>query len=145
MVRAAELKTDALIKAMRVGDFYASSGVTLDDVTFANDTLSIRIKAEPGVAYTTRIVGTLEDYDQATREVPSPKDDPRPVRTSYSADVGKTLATLEGPVVNYALTGKELYARATITSTKPHPNPSYAGQMEMAWTQPVGWEKRVKP
>lgn len=143
MVRATDLKTEALIKAMRAGDFYASSGVTLEEVKFADRTLSIRIKAEPGVHYTSRIVGTLEDYDKATSEVESPKDDPHPTRTHYSADVGKTLATIEGPVVNYTLTGKELYARVTITSTKPHPNPSYTGQLEMAWTQPVGWEKRM--
>ncbi len=37
------------------------------------------------------------------------------------------------------LTGKELYIRAAITSSKPHPNASYPNQTEMAWTQPVGW------
>ena len=128
---------------MRAGDFYASSGVTLDDVKFENNTLRLRIHAEPGVSYSTRIVGTLEGFDQATHEVTSPKGDPHPSRTSYSSDVGKTLATIEGSAVDYPLTGKELYVRATITSTKPHPNPSYEGQLEMAWTQPVGWEKRV--
>jgi len=143
MVRAAELKTDALVKAMRAGDFYASSGVILDDVKFENGALKIRIHGEPGVTYSTRIVGTPEDFDQATHEVASPAGDPHPARTAYSSDVGKTLATIAGPVIEYRVTGRQLYVRATITSSKPHPNPSFAGQTEMAWTQPVGWEKRV--
>lgn len=143
MVRAADLSTPALIKAMRAGDFYASSGVTLDDVKFEDHTLRVRIHTAPGVSYTTRIVGTLEDFDPTTHDVNSPAGDPHPMRTSYSADIGKTLATIEGAVVDFPLTGKELYVRATITSTRPHPNPSYPGQLEMAWTQPVGWEKRV--
>jgi len=144
MVRAETLSAPALIKAVRAGDFYASSGVTLDDVGFDGKTLRIRIHAEPGVTYSTRIVGTLEDYDPATKEVASPKGDPHPFRTRYSPEVGRTLATIEGATVDYALKGKELYVRATITSSKPHPNPSFAGQAEMAWTQPVGWEKRVR-
>ncbi len=143
MVRTTELKTDAIVKAMRAGDFYATSGVTLDDVKFENNTLRIRIRTEPGVTYKTRIVGTLEDFDQATHEVSTPPGDPHPVRTAYSSDVGKTFATIEGPAIEYRLTGKELYVRATITSSKPHPSPSFPDQTEMAWTQPVGWEKRV--
>jgi hypothetical protein len=34
---------------MKAGDFYASSGVTLDDVFFKDGTLRIRIRAESGV------------------------------------------------------------------------------------------------
>lgn len=143
MVRAETLSAAALIKAMRAGDFYASTGVTLDDVRFDGGALRIRIRGEPGIRYTTRIVGTLGDHDQAPREVVSPTGDPHPVRTRYGSDVGGTLATIEGVVVDYRLTGKELFVRATITSSKAHPNPSFTGQMEMAWTQPVGWEKHV--
>jgi hypothetical protein len=143
MVHAAELKAGALIEAMRAGDFYASSGVTLDELAFKDGTLHLRIRGEPGVNYTTRIIGTLENYDHTVREVPSPQGDPHPVRLAYPADVGKTLATIEGTVVNYRLTGKELYIRALVTSTKPHPNPAFASQTEAAWTQPVGWERRV--
>lgn len=143
MVRAEDLSAASLIKAMRAGDFYASSGVTLEDVRHEDQALHIRIRAEPGVRYSTRIVGTLEDYDQATQEIASPKGDPHPFRTRHSPEVGRTLATIEGTTVDYPFTGRELYVRATITSNKPHPNPSFAGQTEMAWTQPVGWQKRV--
>lgn len=33
--------------------------------------------------------------------------------------------------------GDEIYVRARIVSTKPAPNPSYDGEVQMAWTQPV--------
>jgi hypothetical protein len=35
------------------------------------------------------------------------------------------------------LTGKELYVRAKIISTKAHPNPYQKGDVEVAWTQPL--------
>lgn len=144
MVRAETLSPEALIKAMRAGDFYASSGVTLEDVTFADGTLKIRIHADEGATYTTQIVGTAKDYDGTTQQVTLPASDPQPVRTTYSADVGKTFATVEGTEVSYTLTGKELYVRAVITSSLPHGNPSYQGQHQMAWTQPVGWKVQAK-
>ena len=38
---------------------------------------------------------------------------------------------------SYRLTGKELYVRAKVTSTKQHPNPFQKGDVEVAWTQPM--------
>jgi hypothetical protein len=140
MVHAPELRAESLIEAMRAGDFYASSGVSLDDVGFADGVLKIHIHPEKGASYTTRIVGTPINYDATTREIPSPEGDPNPVRLGYSDDVGKTFASIEGTEVSYHLTGKELYVRAVITSNLPHPNPSFEGQTQMAWTQPVGWK-----
>lgn len=141
MVRAPKLDAAELIKAMKAGDFYASSGVTLDDVSFTDGMLRIRIHAEPGVKYTTVIRGTLQGYDTATRDVATPKGDTYPTRKLYSDDVGKTLTTLEGTAITWKPTGKELYFRASIVSSKPHPNPTFEGQTEMAWTQPMGWRK----
>ncbi len=141
MVRAAELTADALVAAMKKGDFYASSGVLLEDVKLQDGSLHIRIKPESGVTYTTRILGTLKGYDSSTRSISTPPDskDPHATRLAYSADVGRTLAEIQGTEVNWKPTGNELYFRASITSSKPHPNPSYPGQKEMAWTQPMGW------
>jgi hypothetical protein len=53
------------------------------------------------------------------------------------------LATVKGATPAYQLTGDELYVRAIVTSTKPHDDPSFKGQLQQAWTQPVGWEIRV--
>jgi hypothetical protein len=141
MVRAAKLDADELVKAMKAGDFYASSGVTLDDVSFTNGALRLRIHAEPGVTYKTVIRGTLQGFDATTRDVKTPAGDTYPTRKFYSDDVGKTLAEIEGNEIVWQPSGKELYFRATVLSSKPHPNPSFKGQTEMAWTQPMGWKK----
>lgn len=141
MVRAAKLDADAIVKAMKAGDFYASSGVTLDDVSYTDGTLRIRIHAEPGVKYTTVIRGTLQGYDSTTKDVATPAGDTYPTRKFYSDDVGRTLATLEGTEIAWKPSGKELYFRASVVSSKPHPKPSFKDQTEMAWTQPMGWKK----
>lgn len=141
MVRAGELKPEALIKSMRAGDFYASTGVTLDDVSFQDGVLRLRIQAEPGATYTTKIVGTPKKFDQTVREIPTnAENDPQPLRKAYSTDVGKTFAEISGETVEYKLTGDELYVRAVVTSSRPHTNPTYENQKQMAWSQPVGWK-----
>ncbi|WP_051945918.1 hypothetical protein [Verrucomicrobium sp. BvORR106] len=144
MVRSESLETDKIIAAMRAGDFYASSGVTLQDVTFKDGVLKVQVEPQTGVTYTIKFVGTPVGFDKTTTTVKTPPDDFRPERIVYSADVGKTFATVEGPVAEYHLKGEELYVRAIITSNRPHPRPSYEDQSEMAWTQPVGWQSRLK-
>lgn len=138
MVHAAKLNAGSIIAAMRSGDFYASSGVTIDEISITDGTLHLRIHGEPGVSYTTRINGTPVNYDATTKVATMPAGDPHPTRNVYSDDVGRTFATMEGTEVTYKPTGNELYLRATIISTKPHVNPSYPGQVQMAWVQP--WE-----
>ena len=143
MVRADKLEADALVSAMQRGDFYCSSGITLDDVKFDQTTkkLSIKIKPEPGVKYTTEFHGTLRNYDRAVKEVPADPKDTHPIRLEYTADVGKVLAKSDSLTPEYQMTGEELFVRASITSTKTPVNPVWEGQTEQAWTQPVGWEK----
>ncbi|CAN5467409.1 hypothetical protein BH23VER1_BH23VER1_25810 [soil metagenome] len=144
-VRAPELEARALVSAMRAGDFYASTGVTLDAVSFDRDTgaLHLQIRPEDGVTFTTTITGTREGFDRTTTEIAPPEGDPYEKRLAYSEDVGATIATVEGESVTYTLAGDELYVRATVNSSKPHPNPSFKDQHEKAWTQPVGWKKRI--
>jgi hypothetical protein len=143
MVRSDKLEAGALIQALRAGDFYVSSGVTLDDVQFNNGKLTIGIQAKPGVTYTTQIIGTPVKYDATTTAVPSAPDDPQAVRNRYSDDVGMVFATVPGTEISYMLTGKELYVRAVVTSSEAPVNPVWATQKQMAWTQPVGWQSRV--
>ena len=47
------------------------------------------------------------------------------------------LAEVKGPVATYTLKGNEIYVRAKVISSKPHPNPSQRGDVESAWVQPV--------
>ena len=140
MVRSDKLEAGALIRALRAGDFYASSGVMLEDVRFNNGKLTIRIQAKPGVTYTTQIIGTRVEYDATTIAVRTAPDDPQAVRNRYSDDVGMVFANIPGTEFSYTLTGKELYVRAVITSSEAPVNPVWATQKQMAWTQPVGWE-----
>ncbi len=139
MVHAKKLEPNTLIEAMLRGDFYASTGVLLDDIRFdaGSRTLKFKIQSRPGVHYHTVFRGTLKNYDHAVKEVKSPEGDPHPIRLEYSADVGKVLAESDEAEPSYKLTGDELYVRATITSDAPHGNPVWPGQTEQAWVQPV--------
>lgn len=135
VVRAPELSAAALIKAMEAGDFYASSGVRLKDVTFTNNTLSIHIDAEEGVTYTTQFIGTRKDFDRTS--TPGVSLIGKRITRQYSDDIGKVLSVAEGPRADYSLAGNELYVRAKIISSKPKQNPHAPGETEAAWTQPL--------
>jgi hypothetical protein len=141
MVRARHLTPESIIRAMKAGDFYATSGVVLRDVRYEHDTgrLSIEIQGECGVRYTTRFVGTPRGTPLAGRDRLDKKGEPLATTKKYADDVGKTFSAVTGTRATYQLTGQELYVRAIITSTRPHRDPSQKAQVEQAWTQPVGW------
>lgn len=142
MVRADRLDANALVEAMQRGDFYASTGVTLSDVQFDRQTrrLSLKIQGQPGVKYVTEFRGTPKNYNRAVKEVPAPADDNHPVRLQHSEDVGRLLASSDSLEPAYQMTGDELYVRAVVRSDRVMANPATPGQLQQAWTQPVGWE-----
>lgn len=118
MVRAQQLEGNAIVDAMKRGDFYASSGVTLGDVQRGKKEYRVEIDAAAKTSYTTRFIGTR-------------------VAGEGLGDVGEILLeTSENPAI-YAYSGDELYVRAVVVSSKDHPNPYAAGDKEMAWTQPI--------
>lgn len=112
-VWATELSEAALIGAMKAGDFYASSGVTLQVVSRGPKRYLVDIEEEEGVTYTTRFIGVLEGSEE-------------PV---VLAETGEDPAA-------YDYTGEELFVRAVVTSSEDHPDPYAAGDKEAAWTQP---------
>jgi hypothetical protein len=57
MVRAARLEADALLDALERGDFYASTGVVLDDVETTATSLTVRVKTETTSKYRIRFIG----------------------------------------------------------------------------------------
>lgn len=150
MVRATHLTPETLIRAIKRGDFYASSGVTLAAVDFDEKTGEFKLDieadgdADGDAEFTTTFIGTPVDYDAESK--PRVDSNGKPIRSSrkYSADVGKVLATVKGRRPTYKLTGKELYVRAVVTSSEPHKNASHKGQRKQAWTQPVGWQRHVE-
>lgn len=127
MVGADELNGDSLVEAMLDGKFYASSGVRLDRIHFdlSNGTLTLEIAAEDGIEYTTKFIGTRSDYDAAAEDT----------------GIGEVFVEMKGNSVSFKIPDDALYLRATVTSSKRHPNPSYPDQKEQAWIQPVGWSE----
>ena len=121
MVKSEKLSGDAIVKAMQAGDFYASSGVTLKELKRDQEKGELAFEIQPveGETYTTQIIGTHRGEG----------GDP--------GKVGVVLATVEGTSVSYKLGDDEWYIRATITSDKAHPLPSFKGQLKQAWTQPI--------
>ena len=114
MVRARSCTTRALLAAIERGDFYASSGVTLEDVSFDGAALAIEICGQAGADYVTEFIGTTK-----------------------TGEPGEILARARGLNPSYRLRGDELFVRATITSTLLAQNPVWKDQRRQAWVQPV--------
>jgi len=141
MVPATELTPEAIIQGLDTGRFYSSSGVTLQRVHYdpQSRVYQIDIAPDDGVEYVTEFIGTLKSYDRSVQPVRDQDGKELPVTRQYSTDVGKVLQRVEGVRASYRLTGDELYVRAVVSSSRKHQNPSWDGQLEQAWTQPVGW------
>lgn len=137
MVRSEHLTPESIIAAMNAGDFYCSTGTTLKDVAFANNTLTIQIEPEDGVTYTTQFIGTRQGYDPASEPVTDA--DGKAIRTTrrYSQDIGAVLTESEGTTARYTLKGDEIYVRAKIISSRVDVNSDVPGSLESAWTQPI--------
>lgn len=150
MVRATHLTPEYILKAIKAGDCYASSGVTLADVRYDRQsrTLSLAIEGVPGVTYETHFIGTLRGVDTSSQPTLDKSGKPpvdkkgKALRVSrrYSSDVGQVLAKSSGLSPQYQLKGNELYVRAVVVSSAAPAVISFAGQKQQAWTQPVGWE-----
>lgn len=137
MVRAEYLTPESIVLALERGDFYSSSGVTLESLTVTDSSLSFEIAAEEGVEYTTQFIGTREGYDPESEVIEDPDAPFIPVTRRYSDSIGEVLSEVTGRSATYTFTGDEYYVRATIVSSKPMENPYQAGDMESAWIQPV--------
>ena len=131
MVRAESLTPESIIMAMERGDFYASSGVAVDDIRLAKGKYSFRIQPEKGVTYTTWFIGTRKNFkssnDLAKRNSLKPAQ----------AGIGEILGQSQLLEPSYTFDGDELYVRAEIMSSKKMTNPYVAGEQERAWLQPV--------
>ncbi|MGM0546904.1 MAG: histidinol-phosphatase [Bacteroidota bacterium] len=115
-VKSQKLSPDSIIAAMERGDFYSTNGISLKEIDFNGEMLSIDIDAEEGVNYTTEFIGTHSDS---------------------TGDIGTLFKTEEGTEPAYTFSGGEIYIRAKITSDKKKENPYSEGEFEVAWVQPV--------
>jgi hypothetical protein len=57
VVRAAGLKADQIVSALAAGDFYASTGVELNDISVTASEMRIDIKRPQGSKQTTYFIG----------------------------------------------------------------------------------------
>lgn len=137
MVLAEALDPEAIVPAMERGDFYSTSGVVLSKVTSSDSGLSVEVKSEPGVEYKIEFIGTESGYDKSSEPVLDKNGKEVRATRRYSKDIGKVLAAHDGPSASYTFSGKEVYVRARITSSRKHSNPSEVDDYEQAWVQPV--------
>ncbi|WP_339751316.1 histidinol-phosphatase [Algoriphagus aquimarinus] len=116
MVLSESLEPASLVEAMERGDFYSSTGVTLESVDFDGKTLSVGVQPEQGVTYTIQFFGTKKSNPEAS---------------------GVLLKDEQGQKASYTLDADDMYVRAKIISSKLKENPYQLGDTEVAWTQPV--------
>jgi hypothetical protein len=114
MVQADSLNPKSLITAMESGEFYASTGVELKDLTLDNNTLSVEVNQETGVTYKIAFIGCKKG---------------KTVPEEFMSTVGNK--------ASFDLTNDLLFVRCKITSSKLHGNPIEDLLYETAWTQPV--------
>ena len=121
MVNSSKLNEDTIVNAINAGNFYATSGVHFKHLhrSQKEGIIEFEIKAEDGIEYSTKITGTKKGEENDARKI------------------GKVFASFKGVKVKYQLSENDWYFRATVHSSKNHPNPSFKGQIEKAWTQPV--------
>ena len=118
-VRAAELSVEAIVEAIRAGEFYASTGVRLEEVRCTRSRYLVRIATEEGVTHTIQFIGTrMED--------------------GMVMETGEILQETTGDVATYRFDGNELYVRVRVVSSKMQAHPAVGEEApEYAWTQPV--------
>jgi hypothetical protein len=131
MVRARHLTAESIVAAMERGDFYASTGVTLRDVGSDGQRLWLEIEPQTGVTYHTEFIGTLRPDAATAGDI-----DPGSARPALK-HIGCVLSETTDLKPSYRFTGRELYVRARVRSSRPHPNPFAEGDLETAWTQPL--------
>jgi hypothetical protein len=100
---------------MERGDFYATTGVELNDVSFQNNILEIQVNPAEGITYTIQFWGAKKNEEKG----------------------GQLLKEIKGVSGMYKFRENDLYVRAKIISTRLKENPYQRGDLETAWTQPV--------
>lgn len=114
MVRSDSLTPASLIAAMERGDFYATTGVILEEIEVDDKSIRVDVKEEPGINYKIEFIGATDQDEKA-----------------------RILKAASGPEARFDADDSYIFIRARIVSDKPKENPFQQGDVEMAWTQPV--------
>ena len=137
MVLAQTLTPDALVTALEAGQFYSSSGVTLNSIAVNDKSMAVTVTADADTDYRIDFIGTRNGFDDTTSPAVDDKEKSKKLTLRYSRDVGIVLQSTNGSSATYKFAGDELYVRAVVTSSRLHPNPSEPGDFQQAWIQPV--------
>jgi len=114
MVAAEALSPEALIASLEAGEFYATTGVSLQRCGVARGQYRVDVAPEAGVAYEIQFI-----------------------RWERGADAPEVVQTSSGTSGVYSLSENDWFVRAKIISDKVQKNPYQTGDTEVAWTQPV--------
>ena len=117
MVHTDSLAPSAIVRAMEAGDFYATTGVLLDELSFTDNVLSVKVRPQVDVAYEIQLIGV-----------------------NTSTQESAVIRSVRGTEVQFEVTDDFMFVRAKILSDRPKPNPFQEGDMEVAWTQPVTFQ-----
>ena len=133
---------NSLAEALNRGDFYATNGVILEDVTLDSNakTLTVKVKAEKNVNYQIRFIVTNKNFDRSIEYREFPAKEPKYTRKLpiIPENIGTTALTVKGSEGSYKLKDDDLYVRAVVISDKKSrfQAPLYP-ETECAWTQPL--------
>lgn len=139
MVRAPVLTADSIAEALRAGDFYASTGVTIRREQHDERSMRIEVEPDPGAVYRTQFIGTRSATPLGGRPVTDAASDTIRTTRIYDDGVGVVLAEVDGTSAVYVFHGDERYVRAKVVSSLPHIDPT-TGRIigvQTAWLQPV--------
>lgn len=154
LVRAESLTPQALLAAMKAGDFVACEGVQPEDFSFdaAKGTLSVAVAGAPRQCRTIQFIVTKKDFSEEpvktfevkpedAREADQPKT-LRKVNVYDSKKIGVVAKSTSGGVgeavrASYTLRPDDLYVRARILApARPAATAFLHPRLHVAWTQP---------
>ncbi|WP_339925911.1 histidinol-phosphatase [uncultured Cyclobacterium sp.] len=114
VVQADSLEAGTIVEALERGDFYASTGVELEKLSYANNILEVAALPKDGVNYTLEFIGCKK-----------------------GAKDTQVLKAVEGNAGSFEISEDLLFVRCKIISSEPQHNPVENMKNQLAWTQPV--------
>lgn len=138
MVKTPELSADAVINALNRGDYYPTLGVILEDISFENRILRVKVKAEKGVNYKIRFFATRRGFNQSIelRKIAAAERHPEREIPWFSNEIGRMVKECDGTSAECPWDESCLYLRAKIESDrKTKMGWEYFPKYECAWTQ----------
>ena len=131
MVRAEQLTPDAITKAMRAGDFYASNGVYLKTYEKNSDSYTIEVDVEK----TQIMLASLPAWSGLKTD-----HETEGYRIDFFGPNGTVLHSEQGTKSSYQIDGSAAYVRARVTHTQKSSDDGY--EEHYAWGQPVFTDSR---